>query len=200
MCKWRLISNVRWPWLGILYAPIRAFFIEMTVANISVYAPIRVQFLLKMCLAKLSLCTNQSSISAGDGRGQDFCMHQSEFNVCWRWAWPRFLYAPIRVQCLLEMGMAKISVCTNQSSISTGDRLDNIQQIQRAASIKVQVLSDVGAWPMFQGALINVQLPRCGCDQVSSMTLWDVSGVRVTRCTNQSSAPVRWVWPRSLHT
>ncbi len=51
-------------------------------------------------------------------------MHQSEFSFLWRWVWPRLLYAPIRVQFLVEMGGAKVPICTNQSSVSGGDGHD----------------------------------------------------------------------------
>ncbi len=84
------------------------------------HAPIRVQFMLDMGMAKVPVCTNQSSVYAGHGRGQGSCMHQSEFSLCWTWAWPRFLHAPIRVQFMLDMGVAEVPVCTNQSSVYAG--------------------------------------------------------------------------------
>ncbi len=81
------------------------------------YAPIRVQFKQAMGVARVPVCTNQSSVYAGDGCGQGSCMHQSEFSLCKKWAWPRFMQAPIRVQFMQEMGMAEVHVGTNQSSV-----------------------------------------------------------------------------------
>ena len=84
------------------------------------HAPIRVQFIQEMGVAERPVCTNQSSVYTGDGHGRGSCMHQLEFSLCRRWAWPRVLYAPIRVQFIQEMGVAEGPVCTNQSSVYTG--------------------------------------------------------------------------------
>ena len=51
-------------------------------------------------------------------------MHQSEFSLNRPWVWLGFLYAPIRVQFNMfkqAMGVARVPVCTNQSSVYAGD-------------------------------------------------------------------------------
>ncbi len=70
---------------------------------------------------EVSISPNQSSVHVGDGCGQGFYIHQSEFCSCWRWVWPRFLYTPIRVLFMFEMGVAKVSIYTNQSSVYAWD-------------------------------------------------------------------------------
>ena len=150
-------SHMRWAWSKFLSAPIRVQFAhEMGMVKVPVctnqssvrtwdghgqgsclhqsefsshmrwawsrflFAPIRVQFPHEMGVVKVPVCTNQSSVYAGGGGGWDSCMHQSEFSLCRRWAWLRFLYAPIRVQFMQEVGVAEVPVCTNQGSARCG--------------------------------------------------------------------------------
>ena len=107
---------MRWAWPRVLYVPIRVQLYRRWAWPRVLYVPIRVQFIDEMGVVEGPVCTNQSSVYTGDGRGRGSCMHQSAFSLYRRWAWPRVLYAPIRVQFIQEMGVAEGPVCTNQSS------------------------------------------------------------------------------------